>query len=143
MPTSSYGALRVLLLSFFLLPLLHGCLGEGGDSQSRPDSTPDGSVSGQVLDPPIQGAQVRLVDAEGNALSALVRSDDQGRFKLQYRGDTAGARQLPRGGAARGDASRRRPLPRRPRAPSRMDDGGRRTQRRAAQGQYGGAGGGA
>ena len=92
MPTSSYGALRVLLLSFFLLPLLHGCLGEGGDSQSRPDSTPDGSVSGQVLDPPIQGAQVRLVDAEGNALSALVRSDDQGRFKLQYRGDTAGAR---------------------------------------------------
>ena len=98
MPTSSYGALRVLLLSFFLLPLLHGCLGEGGDSQSRPDSTPDGSVSGQVLDPPIQGAQVRLVDAEGNALSALVRSDDQGRFKLQYRGDTAGARLVATGG---------------------------------------------
>ncbi|QJX02555.1 hypothetical protein HML84_13785 [Alcanivorax sp. IO_7] len=51
-----------------------------------------------MLDPPIQGAQVRLVDAEGNALSALVRSDDQGRFKLQYRGDTAGARLVATGG---------------------------------------------
>ena len=96
--TNSFKALRAFLCSFFLLSLLQGCLGEGGDSQDRPSSAPDGTVSGQVLDPPISGAQVRLVDVEGNALSALVRSDDQGRFTLQYRGGIAGARLLASGG---------------------------------------------
>ena len=91
-------ASRALLFLFVFLPFLHGCLGEGGGSQSRPDNSPDGSVSGQVLDPPISGAQVRLVDVEGNALSALVRSDDQGRFTLQYRGGTSGARLVASGG---------------------------------------------
>ena len=92
------GAPRALISSLFCVFLLTGCLGGGSDSQERPDSRPDGTVNGQVLDPPVSGALVKLVSAEGNALSSLVRTDDEGRFSLQYRGTSTGARLVATGG---------------------------------------------
>lgn len=89
------GALAVSVCALFMIS---GCLGEGGGSQDRPEGGAESSFSGQVIDPPIAGALVKLVNADGEALSALVSSDQDGRFQLRYRGSAAGARLEAAGG---------------------------------------------
>ncbi|WP_143050484.1 hypothetical protein [Ectothiorhodospira marina] len=43
-----------------------------------------------MTDPPIEGAAVRLVDAQGDALSTVEQTDDQGLFTLMIESDQAG-----------------------------------------------------
>ncbi|WP_412851607.1 hypothetical protein [Ectothiorhodospira shaposhnikovii] len=68
-------------LALMTLLLVSGCGGGGGSSGSD-DSGAVTSLSGLVTDPPIAGAAVWLQDAGGDALSAVERSDAQGRFQL-------------------------------------------------------------
>jgi len=64
------GAAALLLLS------LSGC---GGSSSKSPTPVPTIHVTGIVTDPAIQGAVVRLNDANGDALASVVTTDDNGR----------------------------------------------------------------
>ncbi|WP_421620780.1 hypothetical protein [Alkalilimnicola ehrlichii] len=83
---------------------LTGCLGGGSSSSGGSGDTAPGDsdgFTGLVTDPPIEGASVRLVSAEGNTVSQVVRTDEQGRFELDADARDHwrdGARLLARGG---------------------------------------------
>lgn len=91
--------LRPLFASMFAALFLYGCGGSGGGGGEGPSSTQ--SLSGRVTDPPIEAAAVRLVDAAGDALSTVVRTDAQGRFTLGLPedADLTGARLIATGGS--------------------------------------------
>ncbi|MEQ6885946.1 carboxypeptidase-like regulatory domain-containing protein [Salicola sp. Rm-C-2C1-2] len=83
--------------------LLSACGGGGSSSGSGAGDNPDNdssSISGIVTDPPISGAAVFLRSSNGEALSTVERTDQDGEFTLSYgRGaDLAGATVEARGG---------------------------------------------
>lgn len=64
--------------------MLTACGGGGGSSSGGANGGAGGrSVSGQVVDPGIAGALVKLVNAQGKALAVPVRSDLKGTFTFQ------------------------------------------------------------
>lgn len=71
-----------------------------GGSGSNTEVEGAAVVSGIVTDPPIEGAAVRLVDAQGDALTRITVSDRAGRFSFELPGtsDLTGARVVVVGG---------------------------------------------
>ncbi|MFA9459537.1 carboxypeptidase-like regulatory domain-containing protein [Thiohalorhabdus methylotrophus] len=76
--------------------IIAGCGGGGGGSSSGGTGY---TVSGVVTDPPVEGAAVRLEDADGDVLTLIERTDARGRFSFSLDGPPpSGARIVARGG---------------------------------------------
>ncbi|AJD49845.1 hypothetical protein S7S_17165 [Isoalcanivorax pacificus W11-5] len=81
MNTVSFSVRTVLIV--LGLGLLSACGGGGGGGGNG--GTPSThSMSGVVVDPAIAGATVTLRSASGNALAAVVTTDNEGRFTINY-----------------------------------------------------------
>ncbi len=70
----------VMLITVSLMTACGGGSGGGGDGDSRDDGSV--SITGKVTDPEISGAAVHLEDADGQALTRIVQTGDDGRFSF-------------------------------------------------------------
>jgi hypothetical protein len=97
MNTVSFSVRTALLV--LGLGLLSAC-GGGGGGGGNGGSPSTHSMSGVVVDPAIAGATVTLRSASGNALAAVVTTDGEGRFTINYPAgsDLSGAVLTSRGG---------------------------------------------
>lgn len=96
---SVFRSLRVGLV-FLSALVMSACGGSSGSSSDGGGASTTASVVGTVTDPAIEGAAVRLVDAQGDALTRIQITDQTGQFsfKLSSSVDLAGARVVAVGG---------------------------------------------
>lgn len=96
---SVFRSLRVGLV-FLPALVMSACGGSSGSSSDGGGASTTASVVGTVTDPAIEGAAVRLVDAQGDALTRIQITDQTGQFSFQLSSsvDLAGARVVAVGG---------------------------------------------
>ncbi|GAB5477507.1 MAG: hypothetical protein Marn2KO_09740 [Marinobacter nauticus] len=96
---SVFRSLRVGLV-FLSALVMSACGGSSGSSSDGGGASTTASVVGTVTDPAIEGAAVRLVDAQGEALTRIQITDQTGQFSFQLSSsvDLAGARVVAVGG---------------------------------------------
>ncbi|MCC5811503.1 MAG: carboxypeptidase regulatory-like domain-containing protein [Ectothiorhodospiraceae bacterium] len=93
-PLYPFSTRAAIPFALFLITLaLSGCFSSGSSGGGSDGGGPTTSVTGLVTDPPIAGAAVNLVRADGSSLSTIVSSDRDGRFtvSIPQSADTAGA----------------------------------------------------